>query len=147
MEQRPEREVIPPDGDHYVRLADAFFQIPPTPDSRLQRDVWNRLNALNKKKLDGILKERRKQERLQLKKQRRERRAAEAKSQTKIILKATCKKLEKWKDGFMVIYRRYLGDWLNRLFRACVFLVWWFMILRHVPGKPFFASRIALIMP
>jgi hypothetical protein len=33
---------------------EAFLAMPPTPDARLQRDIWNRLNALNQKKLEGL---------------------------------------------------------------------------------------------
>jgi len=46
-----------PNEDRYTRLAEAFLAIPATPDSRLQRDIWNRLNALNQKKLKALRKQ------------------------------------------------------------------------------------------
>ena len=153
MDQRFGPEVFPPDSDHYIRLADAFFHMPPTPESRLQRDVWNRLNALNKKKLEKIEKARAKLERVQRAEQmaqerQQRRRASEQSGASKGRRRDIWRgRLKRWKEQLPVFYRDHIMSLINRMFRSMAFLLWWWQILNFRPGRPLFGTRIAMVMP
>jgi hypothetical protein len=44
-----------------------------------------------------------------------------------------------WREG--VIF------WINRLFRASAFFMWWWQIFVYKAGSKFFGVRIAMLMP
>ncbi|KIW04084.1 uncharacterized protein PV09_04901 [Verruconis gallopava] len=150
----------PFDEDRFNRLVQAFNAIPNTPDARLKRDIWHRLNALNRKKLDRMERENRRYERIlrerEMRAERiraRDERAAELRCDPEELplFVTTHVPISIWWRGkrkqWILFYRKHIIPIINKLFRDLSFLVWLLQIVQFESRGQKFSHQLAVVMP
>ena len=151
-----------PNEERYAQLAEAFFAIPATPDQRLQRDIWNRMNHLNTKKLDQLRKKTEEQAKLQAKLEQKRRQAEEQAERrqngedlevTERIPKRMRRRLSKqyWvakRKSFAKVYRLSITPWIQKLVRAGSYVSWlWVMATFREYPKHGFPFKPNILLP
>ena len=154
-----------PNEERYTQLAEAFFAIPATPDSRLQRDIWNRMNALNQKKLDELHKKAKEQAKLQAKLEQRQRQAEEIEQQSRdgdsnelaeIITGLQKGRRRKLCKQWLLVQKKSWGRWYHltltpliaKMIRAATYFVWlWSLATFKQYPKHGFQLKPNIILP